>query len=125
VWYTFTDVSEEHAASIFRVRPINFILGFLLQVERKIKSSLHTPYVYVEGAEIRSFLSSALVKVNGQPHAPPDLFPGKEPQGTMVRRLSGKHTRSGQFGKEKIILAPVGIFKPDRPTHKWFNNSFI
>ena len=76
--------------------------------------------MYVEGVELqfRSFLSSALVKVNGQPHAPADLFPGKEPQVTLARRLSGKHTRSGRFGKEKNSLIPAGILNPDRPTHK-------
>jgi hypothetical protein len=79
--------------------------------------------MYVEGVQLqfRSFLSSALVKVNGQPHPPADLFTGKEPQGTLARRLSGKHTRFGHFGKGKTFLAPAGILNPNHPTHKWFN----
>jgi len=74
----------------------------------------------VDGVElqIRSFLSSAMVTLSGQPHAPADLFPGKEPHGTLARRLSEKHTRSGRFGKEKNSLAPAGILDPDRPTQK-------
>jgi len=65
----------------------------------------------VEGVELqhRSFLSSAVVKVSGQPHAPADLFPRKEPQVTLARRLSGKHTRSGVSEKRKILLHLPGF----------------
>jgi hypothetical protein len=70
---------------------------------------------------LSSFLSAALAKVNGQPHAPADLFPGKEPQGTLARRLSGKNTRPGHFGKEKKFVTPAGILNPDHPNRKWFN----
>jgi hypothetical protein len=82
--------------------------------------------MYVEGGvlQFRSFLSLTLVKVNGQPHAPADVFPGKEPKGTLSRRLSGKHTRSGRFGKEKKFLPLAGILNPDRLTHKWFNKIY-
>jgi hypothetical protein len=53
--------------------------------------------------EIHIFLTSALVGVSGQLHAPAALPLGKSPRYPFYRRLGGPQSRSGQYGEVKIF----------------------
>jgi hypothetical protein len=53
-------------------------------------------------------LTSALVEVSGQFHAPAALPPGKELRYPLDRRLGGPQSRSGRGG-EKNSQPPLGI----------------
>jgi hypothetical protein len=61
--------------------------------------------------QIHIFLTSVLVEVTGQLHAPADFAPGKDPRYPLDRRLSGPESPSGRHGEVKI-LAPTGTRTP-------------